>query len=382
MRKGQVLLCSLLIVSCSLLPGLEFGLLLDQNVDYSRIGDDTFFNYMGILIPQATWLFGETGELFVSAGLNYQNDPWGFVPELLEARVFWRSRITDFTFGRMAYDDPLGYVASGLFDGGQVSFDTEAGTFSAGAWYTGLLYKRRASIEMTETEFANNNLPLDYNDFFNTYFAPRRLLWALDWGHMGLGERVLTRFSLLGQFDLTDEDLHSQYLVGKMIIPAGAFGFNLGGCFQLIQQGGEMYRAFSAEAGAAWTGSFHGLSLLGRYSSGYGDTLNAFVPFTAQTHGYVLQPGFSGLSIFSLDYTARLHRTFSLGLSTSYFMLTSSGLDDRRLGGEIFGGLYWSPVSDISINLGGGAFLPSLGNVAPDDDVYWRVELNAVISFF
>jgi hypothetical protein len=89
--------------------------------------------------------------------------------------------------------------------------------------------------------------------------------------------------------------------------------------------------------------------------------------------------------MISMNYTARLHEVFSVGLYPAYFMLNDSESikkDKRMLGGEIFGALYWSPAPDISINLGGGAFLASLGNIVPDEKTYWRVELNIVLSLF
>ena len=380
--KRHILLCLLLIFACSLLPAFDFGLVLDQTVDYSGFGNDTAFLYKGILVPRVSGLFGENGAFIFSAGLNYQNDPWALAPELLHTEISWRLGITDFRMGRMDYSDPLGYVATGLFDGMRISFDTPAGLFSVGGWYTGLLLKSRVNIEMTEDEWTLNNSPINYSDFVNTYFAPRRVLAALDWEHPGLAERILTKFSAIGQFDLSGEDLNSHYLLGKMTIPIGAFAFELGGCFELIQYRGNLDTAFAAEAGFSWKGAMQGLHLMGRYASGETDSMAAFLPVTSNLHGFVWKPKLSGLSVISLDYTARFHRTFAFGLSPNYYMFNGSGFDKRLLGGEAFAALYWSPVSDISINLGGGAFMPSLGNVAPDEKIFWRVELNMIISIF
>jgi hypothetical protein len=88
--------------------------------------------------------------------------------------------------------------------------------------------------------------------------------------------------------------------------------------------------------------------------------------------------------MLSLDYTARLHRTFTIGLTPSYFFLSDSKNAGGKLfmGAEFFGAFYWSPLPDVSVNLGGGAFLPSLGNVTPNGKNLWRVELNLVLSLF
>jgi hypothetical protein len=357
---------------------------LDQNAEYSGSGGDNTFAYKGILIPRASGLIGNNAEFYVSAGLNYKADPWAFAPELLQTEITGRTSNLEFTVGRMNYSDPLGYAASGLFDGGQLTFNTDMGNFSAGAWYTGLLYKRRANIEMTEDEWTANNSGVDYGDFVNTYFAPRRALAAIGWEHKGLWEKAIARLSILGQFDLTgaEEKVHSQYLAGKAAVPFGAFSFSLGGCFELIEANDDIGSAFAAELGVAWRNSVHYLSFGAKYSSGASDTFGAFLPLTTNTVGQVLEYKLSGLSMFSLDYTARLYKIFSAGLYPAYFMLTDSANDKRILGGEIFAALYWSPASDINVNLGGGVFLPSLGNVSPDGKNFWRVELNVILSLF
>jgi len=370
-------------ISVSSLFAVDVGLVLDQNAEYSGSGDDTAFSYTGIAIPRVTGLLGDTGDFYISAGFSYKNDPWSVVPELLRTDLSWRSGNMEFTIGRMAYNDPLGYVASGLFDGGRAVFDTDIGSFSAGAWYTGFLYKRRANIEMTENELTANNTALDYGDFANSYFAPRRILAAIDWEHKGLFDMAIVRLSLLGQFDLTQEKLNSQYLAGKATLPYGAFSLDLGGCFELIETNNDIGSAFAAESAFAWRNPAHYLSLGAKYSSGGSDTLAAFLPLTTNTQGRILKPKLSGITMITLDYTARLHETFSIGLYPAYFMLNDSDSAGKRmLGGEIFAALYWSPAPDISVNLGGGAYLPSLGNFAPDEKSYWRAELNLVLSLF
>ena len=370
------LICYFIFIRFSLFA-TDVGLVLDQKIES---GDDT--RYTGIAIPRITGLVGDKGDFYISAGFTYQNEPSEFAPELLRTDFNWYSGGVGFTIGRMAYDDPLGYVASGLFDGGRVTFDTEAGSFSVGAWYTGLLYKKRANIEMTENEYTANNTEIDYGDFMNSYFAPRRVLAAVDWEHNGLWEKAIARLSLLGQFDLTEEKVNSQYLAGKIIIPYRAFSFDLGGCFELIEADDKTGSAFAVEASAAWRNSVHYLSLGAKYASGESDTLSAFLPLTTNSQGHILEPKLSGLTIIALDYTARLHETFSAGLYPSYYILTDSDNDGKTLGGEIYAALYWSPVPDVGIILGGGAFLPSLGNFAPDENAKWRVEVNVVLALF
>jgi hypothetical protein len=104
----------------------------------------------------------------------------------------------------------------------------------------------------------------------------------------------------------------------------------------------------------------------------------------------VLRAKISGLSVVEADYTARLNKTFALELTASYFirndLVTYQGLfvekPEHFLGGEAYGQLIWNPTSDLQFNLGGGAFLPKLGNTSPDSKPLWLVNLNIIFALY
>ena len=382
----RLLLCSLLIAHCSLIFAYDIGLVLDQSLIYRGSGSDNVFEVNGVLIPSISGLIGNTGEYFISAGFNYQSNPWGYIPELIEASLFLDLNYGFTTIGRMRYADPLGFISDGFFDGAQIVFDTRAGVFGLGAWYTGLICKRRANIEMTYDEWVHNKAAIDYSDFFDTYFAPRRLISSLEWEHPAIARHLGLNVSLLGQFDLSGEGLNTYYLTLKKTMPFRGFNFHFGSCLQLIHYDGDIDAALAAEMGLSWIWRRQGLSFLARYSSGEQGPLTPFLPVTTVAQGEVIDARLSGLTVFSLDYTARLHRTFSFNFMPSYF-IDNGGYnrvdnDGGLLGGEIFGKLNWSPFSDIMLSLGGGVFLPSLGNVARTASNIWRTELNLIVSFF
>ena len=370
------IICYLIFVPC--LWAFDVGLTLDQNAYYS--GDNTI-GYKGLLIPRLSGLMGDIGEFYFSAGINYQNNPWSNVPELLRTELFWSQGGMELSLGRISYSDPLGFIASGLFDGERFSYHTDDGTFGFGAWYTGFIYKKRINIEMTKGDKESNDTALDYDNLIGSYFAPRRILAAIDWEHQGLAERAYARFSLLGQFDLTGAQLYSQYIIGKMIVPFKIFAISFGGCLEFMENPKGKNIAYAAELGTTLRTASQGLSLLARYSSAKSDSIAAFLPVTTNAQGQILKAKLSGLSMASLDYTARLHRSFTISLTPSYFFLSdfkkSSG---NLLGAEIFGALYWSPLPDVSVNLGSGVFLPRLGNNKPYGNNLWRVEINLVLS--
>jgi hypothetical protein len=204
------------------------------------------------------------------------------------------------------------------------------------------------------------------------------------------------RAGILGQFDFFGEKpLNSQYAVAKLTLPVKEFSFDLGGCLELLQDNGKFNTAFAAEAGIVFTPPLNfknRLSLLARYASGSGQSV-AFLPFTTESQGDILRLKLSGISMISLDYVARLHPAFSAGLTSTCFIrndlktYTGYPLPEENskgyfLGNEFFARLLWSPASDLQVNLGGGLFLPSLGDAAPKAENFWRVELNAIFSLF
>ena len=402
MNKRLILFTTcFLIISCLSLWAADFGLILDQTAKYGTLEDEGVFEYSGSLVPRFSALLGNNSDIYISASIEAgYRDVLAFVPELLRTEFTFHSGNLGLKAGRMYISDPLGFIANGLFDGARVSLDSNLGTFSLGAWYKGLLYKNRANITMTDEEYVSYLEYLDYDDFSNTYFAPRRLVSALSWEHLGMGY-FMARLSLLGQFDLANgfdfsanDLLHSQYLVGKISVPVNRFTFDAGAALGLVQSGGESGMALAGELGIAWsppTSLRQRISLLGRYSSGSGSQFDAFLPITTVAQGEILQAKLSGISMVSLDYVARLHHTLSAGVSSSYFMRSNlapynvyplfiESSNGYVLGNEFFGRLVWSPASDIQLNLGGGIFLPSMGNAAPEADNSWRIELNVVFS--
>jgi len=386
----------ILLVPCLPLSAFDFGVFVNQDAGYGGAGNDSDFDYSIGVVPWIKGLIGENSDFIVTGGFEADFDKgWSFAPELLRTELSFHSGAWSVLAGRMYHSDPLGLIADGLFDGAKVAYNSEMGTFSAGAWYTGLLYKKRANIEITALESESLNSPLDYDDFANTYFAPKRFIAALGWEH--LGGKVQARAKVLGQFDLYDEKpLNSQYAIVKFTMSLNDFSFDLGGCFELLQNDGDFGTAFAAEAGLAYalpTAFNDKLSLLVRYASGGDkDGKFAFTPITTVSQGEILEAKFSAITMLSLDYLARLHSSVSAGLTSSYFIRNGQasyagyplGENDNGnlLGNEFYARLIWSPASDLYINLGGGIFMPSLGNAAPKADGLWRVELKAVFALF
>ncbi|MDR2717259.1 MAG: hypothetical protein LBB89_04240 [Treponema sp.] len=410
MKKNLVLLiCTLILFPCLSLWAADVGLILDTTAGYSGSqGDivsekDGAFDYSGSLIPWFSDFSGNNGGIYFSASAraDWKNKELTWIPELLRTEVSWRSDSGEFKLGRMQYADPLGFIANGLFDGAYISMDMGGGSVSLGAWYTGLLYKERANITMTQTELELYNTALDYENFTDTYFAPRRVISALGWEHQGLFERAQVQFTLLGQFDLAKENgLYSQYAVGKLSLPISFLVFDLGGCLEAIEFLEEYRFAAAGEFGVAWMFPAARLSVLGRYSGGVPEDeeskMTAFLPLSTVYQGEILKARLSGISVASLDYLGRFHQTLSAGVTASCFMRSDlatysgypvitgddTGDDKYILGSELFGRVIWAPISEMQVSVGGGAFLPALGNVARNAPLLWRVEMNLIFALF
>ena len=379
----------------------DFGVLLDQTVGVEGIGGEAALDYSASLIPWFSMPLGEEGDVFVSAGLTagYEDEKGFFVPELLRAEFSWRfSNALRLSAGRLSYADPLDFVIDGLFDGAQVFYSVGMGTFNAGFLYSGLIYKKTVKITMTGA---------DFDSFYDTrqYASSRRVLMVAGWEHPALMELVRLRASVTGQFDLNSRDTayHSQYLTVKAGIPLERFAFELGGALETAQVAAQDERefglAFAGEIGASWQppAAFESqLSFNGRFASGRTESgsIFAFVPVTTLEQGAVLKARLSGLSALNLDYTARFRPDLSSSLGLTYFVRSDlatymgypwGGQADNEgyfLGGELLGRVIWSPVSDLRLNLGGGVFLPAMGNVAPEAKPLWRIDLNLIIALF
>jgi hypothetical protein len=398
LKSSVVCFIIVCVMSAFPLGAKDFGLVLDQRFSLGGIEEETQPAYTGTVLPWFSAL-GETGwDIHVSAGLTfkYEQEETFFIPELFRTQVRYRRGPQVIQAGRIRYADPLGLVAAGLFDGVSYSLDRGGAAFSAGAWYTGFLYKKSANITASAEDAIAYDAKFELEQFGDTYLASRRLLAALGFEHPSLAGMLELQLSLAAQVDLNgrDELLHSQYLTAKLSAPVRACVFTLGGSFETIQDGGELKLALLGRPGISWalpTAIHDRLSLSAWFSSGAsGGLLAAFVPLTAIPQGNILKAAITGLSALHTEYTARPHQTLSVTGKFFYFVRSDQGSyrlwpaagDGYFLGGELYARALWSPVSDLTLNCGGGVFLPQLGNAGPAEKARWKIEIGAVFALY
>jgi hypothetical protein len=400
-KKTLLLLVALIFLLSSTLFAIDFNLVANANAGLEDLGtDENNFDYRVNIWPSLSTLVGDFGEFTMSAGFTFgmEYDEIFYVPELLQTALTMRFRNFGIRVGRINYSDPLSFIAEGLFDGAEFIYNTKAGRLNIGAWYTGFLYKKNVNILMTDNEKEKNIIPVDYGDFLNTYFAPRRAFASIGWEHPSVGEFIRMNTALIGQIDLAEEDekYHSQYIVLKAGFPVKSFLLEIGGSLGFYQSSADNNIALAGELGLYWliSSKFNNrISLTGRIASGVSeDICGSFVPITSKYYGFLFKETLSGLSIITLNYSGRLGRAFGTSLNAAYFIRNDLGtftgypisIDSKGyfLGPDISAKLIWGPASDFQINLSGGVFLPILGNAGPKEKLQWRVELSTTIAIF
>jgi len=392
----------------AVLGAVDFSFITNQYAEAGNqnTGESKFNEYRADFLPGFSFLLGDTGNFTLSAKISViRQDELLWIPELQRTEFSWRWSNAGLRVGRMNYSDPLGLIASGLFDGVQFEHNSKAGIFSIGAWYTGLLYKKTAYIIMKPEEQKAFSIPVDLADM-NTYFASRRLLVSLDWEHLSVAQLLHLNAAITAQVDLpgdssddpNEEKYNSQYVTLKAIIPVNSFTFEFGGSLEIAEEE-DITTGLAGDLGVFWKmpSDFNSrLSLTGYFNSGITEGIvKNFVPLTNKPYGDILKLKFPGITILGMSYSALFVPAFGITLNASHFVRNdfvtykgyplNTGKKDTYgvfLGTEFFAQLVWSPSSDLQINLEGGAFFPSLGNAAPGEKPQWRTDLSVIFALY
>jgi hypothetical protein len=387
--------------------GADFGFTFHQNIDLGGDAQGTYTSYAGGLAPWVSASLNEHTDIYLSGSfaIKYENETFYAVPEVTRFMVSWRPLPSvAVEGGRIRFNDANRILAAGLFDGLAVSYEVGSTRLSLGALYTGLLYKDTADIFMTAGDAAAYIQKLDYNAFGDTYFASRRFLAAAGWEvpSLGGGSHSLSLQGLV-QFDLNGraEKIHTQHLsLRLMLSPDPVFDLTLGGIAGLAEtqgfagsSGTEINFALLALAAWAPPSSARDRVTLGfRWGSGRLSTaVGPFRQITAVGQGNVLDTGLAGLVVINGAYLIQPVDGLSLTLDGRYFLrndtktythpyLRSGGA--QALGAELYTGITWVPVLDISLTAGAGAFFPGMGNaLSSNAPVEWKTTAALLLSF-
>jgi hypothetical protein len=391
-------------------PGmaLDFGLTVSQSPEYTNTTSNDregTLDYTGSYSP---WISGELessgiAKLYLSAKLTTTREggewKYGSLPILFEigrSEVSWRPASTVYLeAGRIPFQDPLGIIAAGLFDGamGSVALGGKV-RLTTGTFYTGLLYKETAKIVMTSRDAEQYTLS-------DTYFASRRILLSVGAEFPALTPRSSLVLNGLSQFDVNpksdnEEFLHSQYLTAHYTMSLlDNLAMTGTGVFALRENQDDVIANFAIAAGIDWEAPGDWQDMIQgeiRWSSGrVNKNIGAFMPVTSIAQGEVFSPPLSALMPIKGKYTVRFLKTFSSSLEGTYFIRTDGETmagtgyapsSSRFLGGELYGSLVWAPTSDIAVTAGAGVFFPGLGNVFDSDAPnLWKFAMGVILSF-
>ena len=400
MKKLSFLSITLLL--CSALGfGLDFGLLLDQTVEYENVTrPDKTFTYTPSVTPWFSWNGGKGFSVYLSAkaSMKYQNisdgipenDGWlrpAVLPEISRFQFSYRRGNYSLDAGRIWYADTIGIAASGLFDGASLGMRIGSASMRVGLYYTGLQFKETAKVVMSASDTADYGMPWDY-DNFGAYFASKRAMGAfrLD---LPLMEYQNLSFEALAQFDLNgaDESLNSQYAEAKLdFFTKNNMALSGALLFELMQTDGSLTMAFGAFAsfGMEVPGALNdGLKLSLKFSSGnWNDSVAGITPISCLEQGMIFSQSIDSLFVVKAAYDARFLPSLLGEASFSYFINTGSdGLDGNLYGAELWAAIGWQPLNDLRFVLGGGAFFPFMGNIWSDADPTWKLSAALSVSF-
>jgi hypothetical protein len=405
--KGLVLRGLLFFCSVAAVFGADYGLIFRHAPELTGTGADRDVSYEGALSPWVSVSLSEYADIYLSGSfaMKYHYEAWTPVPEITRFMLNWRP-FPGFSVdaGRIQFSDFNMVLAAGLFDGAAGVLALGNTRLSLGVYYTGLVFKDTADIIMTGGDIEDYITDLDYHDLGGTYFASRRLLAAAAWEVPSLlGSPHGFFLQGFAQFDLNgrDERLNSQYLSFRFLFsPAPVLDLSLGGIGGLAQwtgsgasDGAEFSFALFADVSWIPPSPIGDIAALGfRWGSGrINETIGPLRPVNTLGQGNVLGTELSGVMIIKAAYTVQVLRSLSLNFDARYFLrsddktytnrhLKSSG--ETALGAEFYAAMTWTPLADISVIFGGGAFFPGMGNAFNTDaPVQWKTALSLLFSF-
>ncbi|SIQ89898.1 hypothetical protein SAMN05920897_11783 [Alkalispirochaeta americana] len=282
------------------------------------------------------------------------------------------------TAGRFHLRDTTGLVLSHVADGLQLRVSYPFARLRLAGGYTGLLLNPVSDIRMTETD-------LTESDDDDTFFGPARLLGVAEITFSDLPRRQSLSAAVTAQKDLRDADddettFDSLYATIALSGPlAGNLYHSLSGTVMAGSAEADSTTksslGFLAEARLRYYREALAGSRLGAnftWASGDEGGADRFVPITRGTAGTILDLPLEDILRGEIFYSFRPFPGIQPSLTVGWFFLASderpqtpevdTDSDGRFLGTEVVGRLVARPVSDLGIQLTGGAFFPASGS--------------------
>ena len=398
--KRSLFLAFLLLFASGFIFSLDFCVDLDQRI---KIENNQFTSDTS-LSPWSSFDIGKNVSAYLSGiltlrytgfyddgSLYYSN--WVFIPEF--SRFVFIYRINEkmsLEIGRLEFSDVLNFTASGLFDGARFKMVLPAGSLSASLLFSGFLYKETASIIMTGRDAADYAVLFDGKDY-KYYRASNRMLMSVRWDmplKLPKIEDSILSADVLTQFDLnnTDDYLNTQYGAALLeFYPRDMLRITGGLLFGTMQNSQGLGMAFGflaqCKTEVPFTSAADLFGVTAKATFGTTDNgFNSYQPINGIPQGYVFEGTLSALASLSADYNIKINKSLFSECAFRYFMSTYNNSDNSLYGGEFWASLAWQPLEELLVYIGGGVFLPGMGNVYPKNtDVMWKIIAGVTLSF-
>ncbi|MCK5735007.1 MAG: hypothetical protein KAH21_00960, partial [Spirochaetaceae bacterium] len=338
--------------------------------------------------------------LTTSTEFSYHGFYYSLYPNLDKLNFYGNAGMFGYKAGRQLTGDPAGLIVDAPFDGIDFSVDIGEHVFTAGAGYTGLVFRESAEFFMTEIDVKRDSV-------LSTPRMMEYLLWEMPAAASWLN---LSAYFLSVQ-DLTSTEEQSSYSNSRFntsYLELYARGF-LGESFlydlSLVGQYGTYKSASEATVlagigrlGLSWIGDHSrlGMDLIGSSGDDWGregyllgptteTELSQYLPLSiVSTQGFVVEFELGNLTSLGLFYAQRPSETFSWEMRTTTFLRTALGPVSTGLVSEVGNGhfmgqeglvsFFWRPKSDFGWDFKVGVLYPGEAIVIDSEiDSYFPV---------
>jgi len=295
-------------------PDYQIGLILEDKADFWKENINNWIK----LYPWYSLKLGEDALLNISGIITFQ---WNQYSEWLDPFIelghtslefYWSDNRAE--IGRVYYDDPLGYIATGLFDG--IKFSFFSSTLQLGGFYSGFINKKSANIIMSIEDID------DYNDVTNS-FAPKRLIGSFHWRIGDYNTHLM--LGALAQLDMRKDysPLNSQYLMAKFHFGDGDFDIDLGTAVSFLQEGEDPNKlGAAASIDLSWWFYDSSLSIgLWWFSGAIDENINyPFKPITNYRWNWFISAYQPSLFLPRITFAKRINDIISFEISALYYI--------------------------------------------------------------
>lgn len=406
--RRRVLLLSLFCLGRSI-SAWENGFLLANDFQFTSLagGDEKTYDIAESL-KLSLWLSFkpvDNAALYIKSSFDCENtgifktaDAWKLAGELDILRFTVSAPPLFYAeLGRVPFQDSLGLVANAAFDGATLGFAGERHAFSASAFYTGLTYKQTARLLLSQRD--------KFAYYEGGYFAPPHLIMSAAYDFFPpFWEDSQLSVNLIHEIDLRENARsRTTFALCKIALPFAENYLLQGGAAFAWAEENEVpqYSIASTIDFSIDLSRFYPSQLLFEIKLLYGafDAAQPMPVITFRDLSALYSPEQARLITFKTSYLARFSPILSFEgafllfarLSADYLPAVPlyGGYENPDASGFLLGeelvlSAVWTPLSDLSLNIGAAFFFPDNGPSSvylPMAPIAWALRLGVLLSW-